>query len=124
MKHFRFYRSKKSETRFESHGGPIYQRRKMFLLLMVNLMIVSQGATQLPCLGVATECSGSTDPAVWATYKCIQGPANFSDLASPGQSLLLPQSQAATTAQRIIVKGLIKDDISTATGGYTFAAGS
>lgn len=98
--------------------------RLIILILIINLLIPSQGATQLPCLGVTTSCSGSTDPAVWATYKCIQGPANFSDLASPAQSLLLPQSQAATTAQRIIVKGIIKVNFSTSTGGYTFAPGS
>ncbi len=124
MKIYRFYRNKKSEACLESYERSIRHVGKLFFLLMVNLLIASQGATQLPCHGVTTECSGSTDPAVWASYKCIQGPANFSDLASPGQSLLLPQSQAATTAQRIVVKGVIKDDISTASGGYTFAPGS
>ena len=86
---------------------------KLFFLLTLNFFIVSQGYTQLPCLGVTNECSGATDPA---SFKCIQGPANFSDLASPGQQLLLPPAQAATTAQRIVVKGVIKVNFSTALG--------
>jgi hypothetical protein len=123
MNQFRFFRNKKADSCIEHLENSICQGGKILLVLLVNLLITYRGITQLPCLGVSTECSGA-EPVIWATYKCIQGPANFTDLVNSGQQFLLPPAQAANTVQRIVVKGIIKDDYSTAVGGYTFAPGS
>ena len=73
---------------------------------------------------MTNDCSGSSDPAVWASYKCITGPATFSQLISGNPQLLLPPAIAATTPQFLVVKGIIRDDITTTSGGYVFAPGS
>lgn len=95
---------------------------QVILLILIVLAWSFKGVAQLPCHGVSTECSGSSDPAVWASFKCITGTTTFSQLII--NQLLLPQAMAATTPQMLVVKGIIKDDISTISGGYKFAPGS
>ncbi|MBN8684682.1 MAG: T9SS type A sorting domain-containing protein [Chitinophagales bacterium] len=94
----------------------------VLLTLFLSLLTFSSISAQLPCLGVGMECNLTTDPAVWPLYKCIDGTANFSDLVN--QSLLLPPAQAAVTPQRLVVKGVLRNDYATVMGGYTFAPGS
>lgn len=97
-------------------------RQFVMLTLLFSLLSFTSISAQLPCLGVGMECNLTTDLALWPTYKCIDGNANFSDLVN--QTLLLPPAQAAVTPQRLVVKGTLKNDYSTALGGYIFAPGS
>ncbi len=94
------------------------------ILLLIVLSWSFKGIAQLPCHEglISTECSGSSDPAIWASFKCIAGTTTFSQLIM--DQLLLPQAAASTTPQMLAVKGIIKDDISTASGGYKFAPGT
>lgn len=92
----------------------------MVLFFLLTFGAPYMGKAQLPCFDVTNECAGY-DPAVWASFKCIQGPVNISDLIG---SQLLPQQDAATTPQNIVIKGKLRANISTASDGYTFAEGS
>jgi hypothetical protein len=90
-------------------------------MLLILFFLPSRSNAQLPCFDVTNQCAGF-DPAVWASFKCIEGPIKVSELISG--TILLSQIDATTTLQRIVVKGTLTVDITTASGGYTFAEGS
>jgi|GEM_PF-3466449 len=116
LKHLRCFFSQ-----FFNHPSAKKQQVRLISLFLIGFFIFfgkpcfSQG---LPCLGVSTECSGSNDPLVWASFKCIDANGEtFSNLITAG---LLTNN----VAQNVVIKGVIKDDIATSQGGFTFGAGS
>jgi hypothetical protein len=90
------------------------------VILLILLSLTTRGTAQLPCFDVTNVCAGS-DPVIWETYQCIQGPVNVSDLMG---TLLKSQVDATTMQQRIVIKGTLTVDISTASGGYSFVNSS
>ncbi len=93
-----------------------------FAMLFIAFLLPTQSNAQLPCHNVTTACLDH--PSEPTTYKCITGPISISALLNDPDpnisTLLLPQAQAANTAQRIVIKGTLIVDISTSSGGYTF----
>jgi hypothetical protein len=85
-------------------------------------MLPGKISGQTTC-GIPDLCLTNTTPS---NYKCIVSnpstPLTFSALIASGD--LLSQSSALTTPQYLIVSGPIIADVSTSSGGYTFASGS
>ncbi len=95
-----------------------------FSTLALLLLFLSNTFAQLPCLGVSSSCvSGLGDPS---TYKCIDATSaaiQGSMQNAINQNIIVSAAMSATTVQRVVIKGLLRVDISDP-NGYTFPPGS
>ena len=105
-------------SQFFNHPSAKKQQVRLISLFLIGFFIFFEKpcfAQGLPCLGVSTDCSGSNDPLVWASFKCIDANGEtFSNLIIAG---LLTNNGTAITLNGLDLTGVRRPIFFTPNGG-------